>query len=223
MSDDYNDEDEPGGLWDPDAFTPPPARARPALHIVATRATANALDPPADATNGSEDIDQHTLVRLEQFRTASDRHVARRSPATSPTLRRAAAAGVLASVVAAMAVTYGTLPSPERSDLRTSTPRTAAAFAVDIEHAAATRKVASADSPVRQVRRPTSRRTHDSKNTRRPGNASQNHPPAHHTPTVAASRAPATSTPTTVARTATPTAHPQMPVASATAEFGFEG
>ena len=34
MSDDYyDDEDEPGGLWDPDAFTPPPTR--PSLHIVA--------------------------------------------------------------------------------------------------------------------------------------------------------------------------------------------
>jgi hypothetical protein len=48
-------------------------------------------------------------------------------------------------------------------------------------------------------------------------------PPAHHTPTVSASNPPATGTPTTVGRTATPTAHRQMPVASASSEFGFEG
>jgi hypothetical protein len=102
-----DDEDEPGGLWDPDAFTPLPAPARPALHIVATPATADRLGRRVDATSISEQADQRTLVRLEQFRTASDRHVRQRSPATSSALHRAAAAGILASVAAAIAITYG--------------------------------------------------------------------------------------------------------------------
>jgi hypothetical protein len=227
MSDDYNDEDEPGGLWDPDAFTPPPASAppRPALHIVATPDTADGLDRRLDATNVSEEADHHTLVRLEQFRTASDGHVPRRSPASSPIIRRAAAAGVLASVVAVIAVAYGTLSSPERSDLPASTPGAAAVLAVDSEHAAATREVASSDSRVRHARQPRSRTTPHAQNKRRSVTASQHRSaaPPHHTPAVSASRAPANSTPTTVVRSATPTAHRQTPVASASSEFGFEG
>jgi hypothetical protein len=225
MNDDYDDQDEPGGLWDPDAFTPPLAPPRPALHVVPTPDTTDRRDRRLDATNVTEEADQHTLVRLEQFRTASDGHVPRRSPATSPIIRRTAAAGVLASVAAAIAIAYGALSSSERLDLPASTPRAAAILAVDSERAAATREVASADSRVRQVRRPRSRTTHDTKNTRRSVNGSQDRSatPARHTPTVAASRAPATSTTTTIVRTATPTAHRQTPVASDSSEFGFEG
>jgi hypothetical protein len=225
MSDDHDDQDEPGGLWDPDAFTPPLAPPRPAIHLVATRDTADGLDRGLDATNVSKEADQHTLVRLEQFRTASDGHVPRRSPATSPTLRRAAAAGILASVVAAIAVTYGTLSSPERSDPPASTPRAAAVLSMDSEHSAATREVASADSRVRHARQARSRTTPHTQNKRRSVNVSQGRTaaPAHHTPTLSASHTPATSPPATVARTATPTAHRQTPAASASSEFGFEG
>jgi hypothetical protein len=227
MSDDYDDDDEPGGLWDPDAFTPPSASAppRPALHIVATPDTADGLDRRVDATTVSEEADQHTLVRLEQFRTVSDGHGPQRSPASSPTLRRAAAAGVLASVVAAIAIAYGTLSSAERFDLPASTPRAAAVLAVDSEHAAATREVASADSRARSSRQPKSRTRQHTQSKRRSAPASRNHsaPPAQSAPTASSSHAPATSTTTTAARTAAPTAHHQTPVASATSEFGFEG
>ena len=225
MSDDY-DEDEPGGLWDPDAFTPPPASPppRPALHIVATPDTADGLDRRVDATTVSEEADQHTLVRLEQFRTASDGHVPRRSPASSPIVRRAAAAGVLASVVAAIAITYGTLSSPQRADRPASTPRAAAVLAVDSEHAAATREVASADSRVRNARQPKPRTTHQTESKRRSVTASQKRaaPSAHHAPTVSGSHAAATVI-STVVRTAAPTPRHQAQATSATSEFGFEG
>jgi hypothetical protein len=223
MSDDYDDEDEPGGLWDPDAFTPPPAPARPALHIVATPADADRRDRRLDATDVPEEAQQHTLVRLEQFRTASERPAPPRSQATRPILRRAATAGLLASVAAALVFAYGTLGSRERSDHPASTPRVAAALAVDSEHAAATREVASADSRVRNARQPKSRTTRQTESKHRSVTASQNRsaPRAQHAPTASASHAPTTTS--TVVRTATPTAHRQTPVASATSEFGFEG
>jgi hypothetical protein len=225
MSDDYDDEDEPGGLWDPDAFTPPPAPARPTLHIVTTPATADRLDRRADLTNDPEDADQHTLVRLEQFRTGTAAHVPRRSQATRPILRHAAAAGIVASVAAAVAVAYGTLSSPERSDQPASTPRVPAVLAVDSEHAAATREVASADPRAHNSRQPKSRTAHQTKSKHRSVTASQNRsaPRARRVPTASASHAPATNTTTTVVRTAAPTTRRQTPVASATAEFGFEG
>ena len=223
MSDDYDDEDEPGGLWDPDAFTPPPAPARPSLHIVTTPVTADHLDGRAGATKVPAEADQHTLVRLEQFRTGSHGHAPPRSHATRPIIRRTAAAGILASAVATIAVAYGTLGSRERSDHPASTPRVAGALAVDSEHAAATREVASADSRVRNARQPKSRTTHQTESKHRSVTASQNRsaPRAQHAPTVSASHAPTTTS--TVVRTATPTAHRQTPVASATSEFGFEG
>jgi hypothetical protein len=223
MSDHYDDEDEPGGLWDPDAFTPPPTPARPALYVVATPATADCRELRADATN-PHDEDRHTLVRLEQFRTAGDAHVPARSPTTSPTLRRAAAAGILATVLAAITVTYGTLRSPERSERSASSPRIAAVLAVDSEHAAATREVASADSRVRNSRQPKPRTTHRTESKRRSVTASQKRaaPSAHHAPTVSGSHAGATVT-NTVVRTAVPTPRHQAQAASATSEFGFEG
>jgi hypothetical protein len=223
MSDDYDDEDEPGGLWDPDAFTPRPASARPALRIVRPPATADGLDRRVDASDVPDEAGQHTLVRIEQFRTASEAPTTPRSHATRPIIRRTAAAGILASAVATIAVAYGTLGSRERSDHPASTPRVAAALAVDSEHAAATREVASADSRVRNARQPKSRTTHQTESKHRSVTASQNRsaPRAQHAPTVSASHAPTTTS--TVVRTATPTAHRQTPVASATSEFGFEG
>jgi hypothetical protein len=57
MNDDYDDPDEPGGLWDPDAISAPPARPRTVLHAV----------PQPDATEPEPRADE-TLVRLDQFR-----------------------------------------------------------------------------------------------------------------------------------------------------------
>jgi hypothetical protein len=224
MSDDYDD-DEPGGLWDPDAFTPPPAPARPALHLVTTPATADRLDQRVAASHAPDDADQQTLVRLEQFRTASAANVPpRRSHATRPILSRAVAAAMLASVVAAVLVAYVTPNSPQHTDRPTSTPRAAAVLAVDTEHAAATREVASADSRVRKASQLTSRTTHHtvSKSPSVPAAQNRAAPRAHHAPTVSGSH-PGTSVTTTVARTAAPAPRHQAQAASATSEFGFEG
>ena len=224
MSDDYDD-DEPGGLWDPDAFTPPPSEpARPALHLVTAPAPADRLDRRIPASNVQEETDQQPLVRLEQFRIASGANVPPRGQATRPILRRAAAAGLLVSVAATVAVAYGTLSSPGGSDRSASSPRAAAVLAVDTEHAAATREVASANSRVRNSRQPKRRRTHRTESKRRSVTASQKRaaPSAHHGPTVSGSNAGATVT-NTVVRTAVPTPRHLAQAASATSEFGFEG
>jgi hypothetical protein len=65
-----DDPDEPGGLWDPDAFITPPDTPRPALHIVTTPATTGGLR--ADSTCDLKAADDHTPVRLDQFRPADD-------------------------------------------------------------------------------------------------------------------------------------------------------
>ena len=223
MSDDYDDEDEPGGLWDPDAFAPPPAPVRPALHIVATPPPADRLDRRIDESTIPEEADHHTLVRLEQFQTASDQHMPQRSPATSPTLHRVAAAGILAIIASAIAISYGTLRSHERSDHPRSTPRAAAVLAVDSEHAAATRQVVSAGLRVRNSPQPGSRERQPAHDVRRSVTASHNRSAraSPRRPTVSAARAAATST-TAVVRNAA-TARRQTPVANATSEFGFEG
>jgi hypothetical protein len=224
MSDDYDDEDEPGGLWDPDAFTPPPAPARPALHLVTTSVAADRLDRRVDATDVPKEVHKPTLVRLEQFRRTSEPDVSRRTQAVRPIRRRAATAGILASVIAMIAVAYGTLSSPQRADRPASTPRAGAVLAVDSEHAAATREVASAHSRVRNARQPKPRTTHQTESKRRSVTASQKRaaPSAHHAPTVSGSHAAATVT-STVVRTAAPTPRHQAQATSATSEFGFEG
>ena len=224
MSDDYDDEDEPGGLWDPDAFTPPPAPTRPALYVVATPPAANRLDRRVDASNIPDEADQHTLVLLEQFQTASDAHLPRRRQASRPILRLAAAAGMLASVAAAIVVAYGTPGSPERTDRPASSPRVAPVLAVDSEHAAATREVASAGPRARNARQPNSHVTHQTSSNHGSGTASHNRSatPTRHRPTVSASGA-ATGAATTVIPNAAPRPRHQTPGASATSEFGFEG
>jgi hypothetical protein len=222
MNDDYDDEDEPGGLWDPDAFTPPPAPARPALHIVTT-ATADRVDRPVASPNVSEEAERQTLVRLEQFRTASDGPPSL-SHDSRLILRAAAAAGALIIAVGAAAFAYGTLGSPDRSALPASTPRAGAVLAVDSEHTAATREVASANSRVRnasQLAPPTTHHT-QSKSPSVTATQSRSSPRAQHAPMVSGSH-PATSVTSTVVRTAAPTTRHQAQATSATSEFGFEG
>ena len=155
MSDDYDDQDEPGGLWDPDAFNPPPAPERPALHIVTTQGTADALVRPADATGDFKATDDHTLVRLEQFRPASDTtHWRPRSQTKAAVARRAAAAGILALAVAATAIGYILLSPADRPSRHAPTQRLDAHLDADSERTAATRKVASTSSAVHHGRQP---------------------------------------------------------------------
>jgi hypothetical protein len=224
MSDDYDDEGEPGGLWDPDAFTPPPAPGRPTLRIVTAHETTDQRDRRVDPTSRSKENDDHALVRLEQFRTASDGHVPRRSLADRRVLQRAAAAGgILTAAVAATAVGYTLVSAGERPTPQAPTQRLGVLVGADSERAAATRKVASISSAVRNERQPTSHARHHAKSPRRAASGSQKYPatPAQHAPTVTASHAPTTGA--TIVSPAAPTARPQTSTATATSEFGFEG
>ena len=223
MSDDHDDHDEPGGLWDPDAFTPPPPPARPALHIVAAPGTANALDLPANATPDFEAADEHTLVRLEQFRSAADttrRPSGHKRPAVT---RRVVATGVAAMALAATSLGYTLLSRVERPSRPAPTQHLGAHVGADAEQAAATRTVASASSAAHNERRAKSRAERHTKSPRSPVARSPNHPPtssAQRAPTTTASH---TTTASTIARPAARPPRPQASAATASSEFGFEG
>jgi hypothetical protein len=224
MSDDYDDEDEPGGLWDPDAFTPPPAPGRPALHIVTAQETADHLDRPGGATRTSDENVDHALVRLEQFRPASDTtHWRPRSQTKPAVARRVAAAGILATAVAATAVGY-TLPSPAERPSRPAPTPGLGAHVGAFSGATATRKVASTSSAVHNERQPMSRAQRHAKSPRRPVGRSPKHSAtsAQRRPSATASHAPTTGA-TTIVRPAAPTPGPQGSIASASSEFSFEG
>jgi hypothetical protein len=224
MSDDYDDEDEPGGLWDPDAFTPPPAPARPALHIVATPGTPSPLDSPADATPDFQAADEHTLVRLEQFKPG----VTTRRPSshTRPAVtRRVLATGVAAMAVAATALGYTLLSPVERPSRPAPTQDLGAHVGTDAEQAAATRTVVSASSAAHNERRTKPRAERHTKSPRSPVARSPNHPPtssAQRAPTTTASHTTTTTASTIIGRAARPP-RPQASAATASSEFGFEG
>jgi hypothetical protein len=225
MSDDHDDyDDERGGLWDPDAFTPAPAPARPALHIVTTQDTADRLDRRADTAGTFEGATDHTLVRLEQFRHVGDMTRRPRNQTKPALARRAALVTVLAMVVAAAAGGYTLLSPTERPSQPAPSQRLGGLVAPDSERAAATRTVASTRSSDHNDRQPTSRSRRHAKAPRRPVTRSrkQSATSAQHAPTTAASRAPTTSG-TTIARPAAPSPHPQASAATANSEFGFEG
>jgi hypothetical protein len=224
MNDDYDDPDEPGGLWDPDAFTPRPAPARPALHIVTTQRTAGQLDRPADATGASEKAEDHTLVRLEQFRPASDRQWPGASLTKRVVVRSAAAAAILANIIAATAVASIIVGAPQRPGGHAPSRHVGVVVSADTERAAATRQVASASSRVHNERPAAPRAQQRRTNRRRSVMASPKGAATstQHAPTLSAPHAPATST-TTVVRPAASRTRPQTRVASARSEFGFEG
>jgi hypothetical protein len=220
MSDDYDDH---GGLWDPDAFNLPPAPTRPALHIVATPATRNALDPPADATPNLEAADEHTLVRLEQFRPAGDTTRRPSGRTRRAVARRAAAVGVAAMAVAATAIGYTLLSPVERPSRPTPPQHLGAHVGADAEQAPATRTVVSASSAAHNERRAKSRPQRHAKSPRSPVARSPNRLPtsAQRAPTTTASHT--TTTASTPARPAARPPRPQASAATASSEFGFEG
>jgi hypothetical protein len=216
MSDDYHDDDShSGGLWDPDAYTPPPIHGRPTLRVIES----TDHDPwslPQGLVEGSGD----SLVRLDQFRpvdpdeSTSDRRLPR---------RRAAALAAAALVIAAITVaavklsTDGTTHAP---------PTTASRLSTDTEQAALARKAAPHPTATKHRRRP-----------HRPAARTTSHAT---TPTTTQVRSTASSTTerpseSTVASKPKPKARqydavtsdtttPELtqPVA-ASSEFGFEG
>ena len=223
MSDDHDDQDEPGGLWDPDAFNPPPAPTRPALHIVATPGTPHALDSPADATPDFQATDDHTLVRLEQFKPSdtTQRPSSHRTPAVT---RRVVATAIAAIAVAATALGSTLLSPVERASQPAPTQNLGAHVGADAEQAASTRTVVSASSAARDERRAKSRAERHAKSPRSPVARSPNHSPissAQRAPTTTASHT--TTTASTIVRRAARPPRPQASAATASSEFGFEG
>ena len=223
MSDDYNDQDEPGGLWDPDAFNPPPAPTRPALHIVATPGTSSPLDSPADATPDFQAANEHTLVRLEQFKPGDTTR--RPSSHTRPAVtRRVVATAIAAMAVAATAIGYTLLSPVERPSRPAPTQHLRAHVGADAEQAAATRTVVSASSSAHSERT----KPHADRRTKSPRSRvarSLNHPPtssAQRAPTTTASPI-TTTTASTITRPAARPPRPQASAATASSEFGFEG
>ena len=226
MSDDYDDPDEPGGLWDPDAIAAPRTPSRPALRILPApdiaEHDASTIAPDAPA--------EETLVRLEQFRPTAEGE-----PGFHERYRRVSARHglqVVAAVVAAALVATAMLGASALKLTNQRDPVTkppAATFlGPDAEQAALTRSVKPGGTSRHQSRAP---RRHAA--TRPSASASHGRP----TPTRAAAagrpslantvsgrllaRAPAPRAPTsTSVRSA---AASSVAAASATnSEFGFE-
>ena len=230
MSDDYDDPDEPGGLWDPDAISAPAGPSRPELRIV----------PPPDLIKddtenlGPGDPWQDTLVRLDQFRPIAD------EPAHH---ERAQWRGQrLAVAVTAMVVTGAILAAglPRLIDegKRTGTTPTATPLAgINAERAALTRALrtaANAHRPdgdhrssahVSTQGRASPKGSHRQRKAHATHNVSASHasgagisPRPATVATAHASTTPARSIPTRPAARSS-----AAPASTANAEFGFEG
>jgi hypothetical protein len=91
MNDDYDDPDEPGGLWDPDAVSAPPPRPRTVLRAVPTPDDEEPEQPRTD----------DTLVRLDQFRPVAADDEPLRAPLSRRWLYGAAAVAATAALGAA--------------------------------------------------------------------------------------------------------------------------
>ena len=134
MSDDYDDPDEPGGLWDPDAISAPAGPRRPELRVVPppdiAEHDASTIAPDAPA--------EETLVRLEQFRP-----IAEGDPACHERHRRISArhgVQIAAALAATALLGAGALRLTAERDHATKPP--AATFlGPDAEQAALTRSV----------------------------------------------------------------------------------
>jgi hypothetical protein len=133
MSDDYDD-DEPGGLWDPDAIPVPATPVRPSLRVlpapdVAER-YASTVAPDASA--------EETLVRLDQFRPTADADADSRERHRHLSARHGL--HVAAALVASAALGTGALKLSAGRD-HTTTPPAATFLGPDAEQAALTRSV----------------------------------------------------------------------------------
>jgi hypothetical protein len=157
MSDDYHDDDSRGGgLWDPDALSPPPAPRRPALHAVPS--------PESHDVVGLRDselvLEDERLVRLDQFRPVPEDDDRLAERASARVWRRAMMAAAAALAIAAtIAMGVGSLTSdhghpPKPRALATATP--------DVEQAAVNRNVKSAASRPRGGSRTGHRAAHRS-------------------------------------------------------------
>jgi hypothetical protein len=230
MNDDYDDPDEPGGLWDPDAHRAPPDPQRATLRAVPPPDLIE--DHPHNLEPGESSAD--TLVRLDQFRPIAH------EPA--PDERAPSRGQRMAVAVAAMVVTGAILAAGvprfiNEGKRMGTTPATTPLAGINAERAALTRALriaANAHGPAgnRQssARVSTQARASAKRSDRqRQAHATRNASPSHTSKgaistrpvTVATARAsttPARSSPTRPAARAS-----AAPPSTANAEFGFEG
>jgi hypothetical protein len=224
MSDDYDDPDEPGGLWDPDAIAAPPPPRRPALH---------AVPPPDLIEDEASSVDrieswQESLVRLDQFRRVPDDEAdfderARRRWRRGRPL-------VAAAVIAGAILATG-LPGLTSEGRRAPKPAAARFFGGDAEQAALTRTVQSAATGADHAPGDQRRAAHASTRARDSARASHRRQSAQ-TPRrgeALASGAATSSKPLTVAASQSPpsptrsaTRSSAAPASATSAEFSFE-
>jgi hypothetical protein len=215
MNDDYDDPDEPGGLWDPDAISAPPPRPRTVLRAVPQP---DAVEPEASTFEPAAPADE-TLVRLDQFRPVAADDETLRAPLSRRWLYGAAA------VAATAVLGAGTLVLTSRQN-NGATPAVATFSGPDAEQAAVGRIVAP---------RPAKRGDSGAAKDRRAKVARRSSRPSRVGHTVQQRRLPATPAPTnqlastttqSTSRT-TPGAHAAAsstvaPASSNDPEFGFE-
>jgi hypothetical protein len=230
MSDDYDDPDEPGGLWDPDAHRAPPDPQRPRLR---------AVPPPDLMEDDAQNLEpgessEDTLVRLDQFRPIPD------EPAHDVPWRwrgQRMAVAVAAMVVTGAILAAGVPTFIDEGKRTGATPAATPLAETNAEGAALTRALRSAANAHRRTgdQRSSARVSRQARasvkgsHRERPAHATRNAAPSH------ASRLAASPRPVTVATahaSTTPArSNPTLPAArssapppsSANAEFGFEG
>jgi hypothetical protein len=131
MSDDYHDDDSrSGGLWDPDAYVPPPEGERPTLRVIESDDSDDGSPSPGLVAGYGD-----TLVRLDQFRpiAPSDSRSGHGS-----LVRRAAALSAGVGMIAAIAVAaIKIVPDAKHQAPATTATR----LSVDPEQSALVRKV----------------------------------------------------------------------------------
>jgi hypothetical protein len=207
MNDDYDDPDEPGGLWDPAAVTAPPARPRPVLHAV----------PPPDTIEPAAPAGE-SLVRLDQFRPVAAGEEALRAPLPRRWLYGAAAVAATAVLAA------GTLVLTTGQN-HGAPPAVATFSGPDAEQTALGRIVAPRPAKRDDAPRAKHRNAKVVRRSWRPSRSGHTVQTRQLATTQAPTRQPTTATTQTTSRT-TSGAHAAsstvVPASSNDPEFGFE-
>jgi hypothetical protein len=217
MSDDYHDDDSrSGGLWDPDAHTPPPARERPTLRVIESNDDDNGSSPHG-LVAGSGD----GLVRLDQFRPV-DLHD---SGSRHQLHRRVAAFGATVLTITVIALIAIKISADDGAH---APPTISTRLSTDPEQAALVRKVAP--RPTTTKHRPRTHRA--SPHTKRPSSQHAATPLATHVRSSPSPPAQQPSQSTTASKpkkklrqydaVSSDTTTPELTQPVASSEFGFE-
>jgi hypothetical protein len=142
MSDDYRDDDSHGGgLWDPDAFGPPPPSDRPTLRVI----TSGQEDDPSQSQGLFAQSDDE-LVRLDQFRPVE----VEAPPGRRWGRGRATAFGAAAVAIAALTITAIELGARGGGHQ----PRAIARFSIDAQQGARGREAPPPHAPAQRPAHP---------------------------------------------------------------------